>query len=66
MEARASRRAAAPAGERPAPARSEPLPPGVPTKVCPDCAETVLAEARICKHCRLEFEGWTRLLREVG
>jgi hypothetical protein len=21
------------------------------TKVCPDCAETVLAEAKVCKHC---------------
>lgn len=26
------------------------------TKVCPDCAETVLAAARICKHCGHEFE----------
>lgn len=28
-----------------------------PTKRCPDCAETVLAEARLCKHCRYRFAG---------
>lgn len=28
-----------------------------PTKVCPDCAETVLADARICRFCRHEFEA---------
>jgi Uncharacterised protein family UPF0547 len=26
------------------------------TKTCPDCAETVIAAARICKHCGHEFE----------
>jgi hypothetical protein len=25
------------------------------TKVCPDCAETVLADARVCRFCRHEF-----------
>jgi len=25
------------------------------TKVCPDCAETVVASARVCKHCRYRF-----------
>jgi hypothetical protein len=25
-------------------------------KVCPDCAESVLAEARVCKHCGFRFE----------
>jgi ribosomal protein L32 len=25
------------------------------TKKCPDCAETVLAEARVCKHCGYRF-----------
>lgn len=25
------------------------------TKTCPDCAETVLAAARVCKHCGYEF-----------
>lgn len=48
------------------PSAVPPLPPGVPTKQCPDCAETVLAAARICKHCRYRFEGWDELLREVG
>lgn len=24
-------------------------------KTCPDCAEEVLADARICKHCRHDF-----------
>ena len=28
---------------------------GPTTKVCPDCAETVLASARVCKHCRYRF-----------
>jgi hypothetical protein len=28
---------------------------GEPTKKCPDCAETVLAEARVCKHCGYRF-----------
>lgn len=34
---------------------SAPAPPAPPTKVCPDCAETVLADARICRFCRHEF-----------
>jgi len=25
------------------------------TKLCPDCAETILAEARVCKHCGYRF-----------
>ena len=28
---------------------------GAPTKVCPDCAETVLADARVCRFCGYEF-----------
>ena len=32
-------------------------PAGVETKACPECAETVLAAARICKHCRYRFDG---------
>jgi len=32
-------------------------PAGVATKACPECAETVLAAARICKHCRYRFDG---------
>jgi hypothetical protein len=27
------------------------------TKKCPDCAETVLAEAKVCKHCGARFDG---------
>ena len=30
-------------------------PVGEPTKVCPDCAESVLDAARICRFCRYEF-----------
>jgi hypothetical protein len=26
-----------------------------PTKKCPDCAETVLADAKVCKHCTYRF-----------
>lgn len=26
------------------------------TKICPDCAETVLGSARVCRHCRFRFE----------
>ena len=28
---------------------------GPTTKVCPDCAETVLHSARVCKHCHFRF-----------
>lgn len=27
-----------------------------PTKTCPDCAEEILAAARVCKHCRCRFD----------
>lgn len=30
-------------------------PPSQRVKTCPDCAEEVLADARICKHCRHQF-----------
>jgi len=26
-------------------------------KQCPDCAETILADARVCKHCGYRFDG---------
>jgi hypothetical protein len=29
---------------------------GPTTKVCPDCAETVLHSARVCKHCHYRFD----------
>lgn len=29
---------------------------GQPVKRCPDCAESVLAEARVCKHCGYRFD----------
>lgn len=31
---------------------------GRATKHCPDCAEEVLAAARVCKHCRYRWEGY--------
>lgn len=31
--------------------------PAADEKVCPQCAETVKAAAKICKHCRHEFEA---------
>ena len=48
------REQATPVGLRP-PASAPP--PAPATKVCPDCAETVLADARICRFCRHEFEA---------
>ena len=27
------------------------------TKECPDCAETIKAKAKVCKHCGYRFEG---------
>jgi len=40
--------------------RAAPRPPvGAPaaaTKHCPDCAEEILAAARVCKHCRYRFD----------
>lgn len=38
------------------PARTEGAEGPERTKTCPDCAETVLAAARVCKHCGSRFE----------
>lgn len=27
------------------------------TKTCPHCAETILAEAKVCKHCGRDIDG---------
>lgn len=35
--------------------------PATATKRCPDCAETVLAAAQVCKHCRYRFDPVTVL-----
>jgi hypothetical protein len=40
----------------PAPAPGLDGPAGVPGKRCPDCAEEVLAAARVCKHCRYRWD----------
>ena len=45
----------APAEQPIAPTAVQPEP--RPTKVCPDCAESVLADARVCKHCGFRFNG---------
>jgi uncharacterized membrane protein len=33
-----------------------PMPPGRRTKQCPDCAETIHYEAKVCKHCGYRFD----------
>jgi Uncharacterised protein family UPF0547 len=33
-----------------------------PTKKCPDCAETVLADAKVCRHCGYRFSALQRLV----
>lgn len=33
-----------------------PAPRGAERKICPDCAETVLSEARVCRYCGYRFE----------
>ena len=48
-----------PAGEVPAPRRGplQLVDEAAPsTKLCPDCAETVLGSARVCQHCHFRFE----------
>jgi hypothetical protein len=53
------RRDAEPAAETRPPASPAvappPAPPAVSTKNCPDCAETVMAEARVCRFCGYRF-----------
>jgi hypothetical protein len=47
-------RAAKPIGE--AEGASPSLADMPPTKTCPECAETILAAAKVCKHCSYRFE----------
>jgi hypothetical protein len=39
------------------PSRQESNADALATKVCPDCAESVLADARVCKHCGFRFDS---------
>jgi hypothetical protein len=36
------------------------------TKLCPDCAETVLASAPACRHCHFHFGAPLRSIRDAG
>jgi hypothetical protein len=40
-------------------AEAAPVQPAQVTKQCPDCAETILAEANVCKHCGYRFAPTT-------
>jgi hypothetical protein len=35
-----------------------PPPPGSDTKTCPACAESIKAQAIVCKHCGFNFQTW--------
>ncbi|WP_415576585.1 zinc ribbon domain-containing protein [Gluconobacter japonicus] len=50
------------------PLNNSPIGPALNTKKCPQCAETVQADARICRFCRYDFEnpGNHRPLDQVG
>lgn len=37
-----------------------------PTRDCPDCGVTILAAARICRHCRTRLDGWDELVERVS
>ncbi|WP_143120027.1 zinc ribbon domain-containing protein [Mycobacterium marinum] len=45
---------------------AEPAAALVRTKKCPDCAETILTEARVCKHCGFRFPGDTTQAAHSG
>ena len=37
-----------------------------PTKKCPDCAETILTDAKVCKHCGYRFSQNTPKHRRLS
>jgi hypothetical protein len=54
VDAASQRSGIAPSAQ--APPAPVPVVTGTGFKTCPDCAETVQADARVCKHCRYRFD----------